>query len=416
MTAVTTPESASQPLSPTERRVSRRVGAIAESATLAVDAKAKALKAAGKPVIGFGAGEPDFPTPDYIVEAAVEACRQPAMHRYTPAGGLPALKEAIVAKTARDSGLRTTPAEVLVTNGGKQAIYEAFAAMLDPGDEVLLPAPYWTTYPEAVRLAGGVPVPVVTDEQSGYLVSVEQLEAARTPRTKVLLFCSPSNPTGAVYPAEQVEELGRWALENGLWVLTDEIYEHLTYDGVTAPSLPVLVPELRDRCVVVNGVAKTYAMTGWRVGWIQGPADIVKAATNLQSHATSNVANVSQAAAVAALSGDLSAVTAMRQAFDRRRRTIVSMLRQIPGVACPEPQGAFYAYPSVKGLLGRPIAGRTANSSIELAELILEEAEVAVVPGEAFGTPGYLRLSYALGDEDLVEGISRIQRLLSAAG
>ena len=416
MTAVTTPESASQPLSPTERRVSRRVGAIAESATLAVDAKAKALKAAGKPVIGFGAGEPDFPTPDYIVEAAVEACRQPAMHRYTPAGGLPALKEAIVAKTARDSGLRTTPAEVLVTNGGKQAIYEAFAAMLDAGDEVLLPAPYWTTYPEAVRLAGGVPVPVVTDEQSGYLVSVEQLEAARTPRTRVLLFCSPSNPTGAVYPAEQVEELGRWALENGLWVLTDEIYEHLTYDGVTAPSLPVLVPELRDRCVVVNGVAKTYAMTGWRVGWIQGPADIVKAATNLQSHATSNVANVSQAAAVAALSGDLSAVTAMRQAFDRRRRTIVSMLRQIPGVACPEPQGAFYAYPSVKGLLGRPIAGRTANSSIELAELILEEAEVAVVPGEAFGTPGYLRLSYALGDEDLVEGISRIQRLLSAAG
>ena len=416
MTAVTTPESASQPLSPAERRVSRRVGAIAESATLAVDAKAKALKAAGKPVIGFGAGEPDFPTPDYIVEAAVEACRQPAMHRYTPAGGLPALKEAIVAKTARDSGLRTSPAEVLVTNGGKQAIYEAFAAMLDPGDEVLLPAPYWTTYPEAIRLAGGVPVPVVADEQSGYLVSVDQLEAARTPRTKVLLFCSPSNPTGAVYPAEQVQELGRWALETGLWVLTDEIYEHLTYDGVTAPSLPVLVPELRDRCVVVNGVAKTYAMTGWRVGWIQGPADIVKAATNLQSHATSNVANVSQAAAVAALSGDLSAVTAMREAFDRRRRTIVSMLRQIPGVACPEPQGAFYAYPSVKGLLDRPIAGRTASSSIELAEIILEEAEVAVVPGEAFGTPGYLRLSYALGDDDLVEGISRIQRLLATAG
>jgi aspartate/methionine/tyrosine aminotransferase len=392
------------------------VGAITESATLAVDAKAKALKAAGRPVIGFGAGEPDFPTPDYIVEAAVAACRQPAMHRYTPAGGLPALKEAIVAKTARDSGLTVTPANVLVTNGGKQAVYEAFAALLDPGDEVLLPAPYWTTYPEAIRLAGGVPVPVVADEQSGYLVSAAQLEAARTPRTKVLLFCSPSNPTGAVHPAGQVEEIGRWASDAGLWVLTDEIYEHLTYGGVTAPSMPVVVPELADRCVVVNGVAKTYAMTGWRVGWILGPPDVVTAATNLQSHATSNVANVSQAAAVAALTGDLSASATMRAAFDRRRRTIVSMLREIPGVACPEPQGAFYVYPSVKGLLGRPIAGRTAQTSVDLAAIILEEAEVAVVPGEAFGTPGYLRLSYALGDDDLVEGVTRMQRLLGSAG
>jgi aspartate aminotransferase len=415
MTAVSSePTSAAVP--PSERRVSRRVGAITESATLAVDAKAKALKAAGKPVIGFGAGEPDFPTPDYIVEAAVAACRQPAMHRYTPAGGLPALKEAIVAKTARDSGWVVTPANVLVTNGGKQAVYEAFAALLDPGDEVLLPAPYWTTYPEAIRLAGGVPVPVVADEQSGYLVSAAQLEAARTPRTKVLLFCSPSNPTGAVYPVEQVEEIGRWAADAGLWVLTDEIYEHLTYGGVTAPSMPVVVPELADRCVVVNGVAKTYAMTGWRVGWIVGPTDVVKAATNLQSHATSNVANVSQAAAIAALTGDLSASATMREAFDRRRHTIVSMLREIPGVACPEPQGAFYVYPSVKGLLGRPIAGRTAETSIELAEIILEEAEVAVVPGEAFGTPGYLRLSYALGDDDLVEGLTRMQRLLGSAG
>ncbi|WP_249933221.1 pyridoxal phosphate-dependent aminotransferase [Blastococcus sp. CCUG 61487] len=394
-------------------RVSQRCAGIAESATLAVDAKAKALKAAGKPVIGFGAGEPDFPTPDYIVEAAVAAARNPAMHRYTPAGGLPALKDAIVAKTARDSGLEVTAAQVLVTNGGKQAVYQAFASLLDPGDEVLLPAPYWTTYPEAIRLAGGVPVPVVADEQSGYLVSAAQLEAARTPRTKVLLFCSPSNPTGAVYPREQVEEIGRWAHEAGLWVLTDEIYEHLTYGGVTAPSMPVVVPELADRCVVVNGVAKTYAMTGWRVGWMLGPTDVVKAATNLQSHATSNVANVSQAAAVAALNGDLSAVATMREAFDRRRRTIVSMLREIPGVACPEPQGAFYVYPSVKGLLGRPIGGRTAETSVELAELILEQAEVAVVPGEAFGTPGYLRLSYALGDEDLVEGVSRMQRLFA---
>src|ERR687894_336460 len=405
VTAVSSdPSTPSTELPPAQRRISRRIAGIAESATLAVDAKAKALKAAGKPVIGFGAGEPDFPTPDYIVEAAVAACRQPAMHRYTPAGGLPALKEAIVAKTARDSGLQVTPANVLVTNGGKQAVYEAFATMLDPGDEVLLPAPYWTTYPEAIALAGGVPVPVV------------QLEAARTPRTKVLLFCSPSNPTGAVYPPELVEEIGRWALEHGLWVLTDEIYEHLTYDGATAPSMPVVVPELADRCVVVNGVAKTYAMTGWRVGWILGPADVVKAATNLQSHATSNVANVSQAAAVAALTGDLSAVAAMREAFDRRRRTIVSMLREIPRVACPEPRGAFYVYPSVKALLGRPIGGRTATDSVQLAEIVLEEAEVAVVPGEAFGTPGYLRMSYALGDDDLVEGVSRMQRLLGSAG
>jgi aspartate/methionine/tyrosine aminotransferase len=348
-----------------------------------------------------------------VVEAAIAAARNPAMHRYTPAGGLPALKEAIVAKTARDSGLRATPAQVLVTNGGKQAVYEAFATMLDPGDEVLVPAPYWTTYPEAIRLAGGVPVPVVADEQSGYLVSVGQLEAARTPRTKVLLFCSPSNPTGAVYPPELVEEIGRWALDAGLWVLTDEIYEHLTYGGVTAPSMPVVVPELADRCVVVNGVAKTYAMTGWRVGWVLGPADVVKAATNLQSHATSNVNNVAQIAALAAVSGDLSAVAEMRTAFDRRRKLIVGLLSDIPGVVCPEPEGAFYAYPQVKGLLGRPLHGKTAADSAELATLILDEVEVAAVPGEAFGTPGYLRFSYALGDEDIAEGIGRIAKLVA---
>ncbi|WP_399089183.1 pyridoxal phosphate-dependent aminotransferase [Streptomyces sp. BBFR2] len=397
------------------RRVSARVGAISESATLAVDAKAKALRAAGRPVIGFGAGEPDFPTPDYIVEAAVAACRLPKYHRYSPAGGLPELKSAIVEKTRRDSGYEVEPAEVLVTNGGKQAIYEAFAALLDPGDEVLVPAPYWTTYPESVRLAGGVPVPVVADETTGYRVSVEQLEAARTERTKVLVFVSPSNPTGAVYPREQVEAIGRWAARHGLWVLTDEIYEHLVYGDAEFCSLPVVVPELRDRCVVVNGVAKTYAMTGWRVGWVLGPKDVVKAATNLQSHATSNVANVAQAAAVAALTGDLTAVEAMRTAFDRRRRTIVRMLNEIDGVVCPEPEGAFYAYPSVKGVLGKEIRGRRPGSSAELAELILEEAEVAVVPGEAFGTPGYLRLSYALGDDDLAEGVTRIQRLLAEA-
>ncbi|MFD3481665.1 pyridoxal phosphate-dependent aminotransferase [Streptomyces sp. NPDC058665] len=400
---------------PTERRVSARVGAISESATLAVDAKAKALKAAGRPVIGFGAGEPDFPTPDYIVDAASEACHNPKYHRYTPAGGLPELKAAIVAKTLRDSGYEIDPAQVLVTNGGKQAIYEAFAAILDPGDEVIVPAPYWTTYPESIRLAGGVPVDVVADETTGYRVSVEQLEAARTERTKVVLFVSPSNPTGAVYSREDTEAVGRWAVEHGLWVMTDEIYEHLVYGGAEFTSLPAAVPELRDKCVVVNGVAKTYAMTGWRVGWVVGPKDVVKAATNLQSHATSNVANVSQAAALAALTGSLDAVDEMRVAFDRRRGTIVRMLNEIDGVVCPEPEGAFYVYPSVKALLGKEIRGKRPASSVDLATLILEEAEVAVVPGEAFGTPGYLRLSYALGDEDLVEGVARLQKLLAEA-
>jgi aspartate aminotransferase len=394
-------------------RISRRIGGIAESATLAVDAKAKALKAAGRPVIGFGAGEPDFATPDYIVEAAVEAARDPRNHRYTPAGGLPELKQAIAAKTERDSGYAVEPAQVLVTNGGKQAVYEAFATLLDPGDEVLLPAPYWTTYPEAIRLAGGEPVAVLADETQDYLATVEQLEAARTERTRVLLFCSPSNPTGAVYPPGQVRAIGEWALEHGVWVVTDEIYEHLVYGDARFSSIVVEVPGLADTCVVLNGVAKTYAMTGWRVGWMIGPADVVKAATNLQSHATSNVANVSQRAALAAVSGDLSAVARMRRAFDRRRLTIVSMLNDVPGFACPEPEGAFYAYPSVKGALGRDIGGRTATSSAELAEVILDQAEVAVVPGEAFGTPGYLRLSYALGDDDLSEGIARIQKLLA---
>ena len=403
----------SPPSATSTRRISSRIASITESATLAVDAKAKALKAAGRPVIGFGAGEPDFPTPDYIVEAAVAACTDPKNHRYTPAGGLPELTEAVAAKTARDSGYHVEPAQVLITNGGKQAVYETFAALLDPGDEVLVPTPYWTTYPESIKLAGGVPVDVLADETTGYRVTVDQLEAARTDRTKVLLFVSPSNPTGAVYAPEAVREIGRWAHEHGLWVVTDEIYEHLTYGDTAFSSMPVEVPELADRCVVVNGVAKTYAMTGWRVGWMIGPKDVIKAAGNLQSHATSNVANVSQRAALAAVTGDLTAVETMRAAFDRRRRTIVSMLNDIDGVYCPEPQGAFYTYPSVKGVLGREIAGRTAGTSVELAEIILDEAEVAVVPGEAFGPSGYLRLSYALGDDDLAEGVGRIQRLLS---
>ncbi|TQM71687.1 L-aspartate aminotransferase [Actinomadura hallensis] len=397
-------------------RISKRIAAISESATLAVDAKAKALKAAGRPVIGFGAGEPDFPTPDYIVEAAVTACRVPRFHKYTPAGGLPELRAAIAEKTERDSGYKVDASQVLVTNGGKQAVYEAFAALLDPGDEVLVPTPYWTTYPESIKLAGGVPVDVVADETTGYKVSVDQLEAARTDRTKVLLFVSPSNPTGAVYSRAEIEAIGRWADEHGLWVITDEIYEHLVYGDAEFHSMPVVVPELADRTLVLNGVAKTYAMTGWRVGWLIGPADVVKAAANLQSHATSNVANVSQAAALAAVTGDLSAVAEMRESFDRRRRTIVRMLNEIPGVVCPEPEGAFYAYPSVKELLGKELRGKRPETSVELAALILEEAEVALVPGEAFGTPGYFRLSYALGDDDLVEGVSRVAKLLSEVG
>ncbi len=397
------------------RRVSARIGGIAESATLAVDAKAKALKAAGRPVVGFGAGEPDFPTPDYIVEAAVAAARDPRWHRYTPAGGLPELKAAIAAKTLRDSGYAVDAAQVLVTNGGKQALYNTFAALLDPGDEVLLPSPYWTTYPESIRLAGGTPVIVPTDETTGYRASIDQLEAALTPATKMLVFVSPSNPTGAVYPPAEVEAIGRWAVERGIWVVTDEIYEHLVYGDARFSSMPTLVPDLADRCVVVNGVAKTYAMTGWRVGWMIGPKDVVTAATNLQSHATSNVANVSQIAALAAVSGDLSAVAMMRAAFDRRRVTMAGMLDVIEGVTCPLPEGAFYCYPSVKGVLGRSLRGQRPATSADLAALILEEVEVAVVPGEAFGTPGYLRLSYALGDDDLVEGVGRLQKLLAEA-
>jgi aspartate aminotransferase len=396
-------------------RISRRIGSITESATLAVDARAKALKADGRPVIGFGAGEPDFPTPDYVVEAAIAAAREPRFHRYSPAGGLPELRRAIADKTLRDSGYAVDPSQVLVTNGGKQAVYESFAALLDPGDEVLLPTPFWTTYPEAIRLAGGVPVEVFAGPEQGYLVTVEQLEAALTPRTKVLLFVSPSNPTGAVYGPDAVREIGEWAAERGLWVVTDEIYEHLTYDDVPFTSIATAAPSLGDRVVILNGVAKTYAMTGWRVGWMVGPQDLVKAATNLQSHATSNVSNVPQMAALAAVSGPLTAVEEMKVAFDRRRRAMVSALNAIDGVECPTPHGAFYAYADVRPLLGRSLAGATPTTSAELAALILEKVEVAVVPGEAFGPSGYLRLSYALGDEDLATGVGRLQEFLGSA-
>jgi aspartate/methionine/tyrosine aminotransferase len=398
---------------PQSKRTSSRLAAIAESATLAVDAKAKALKAAGENVIGFGAGEPDFPTPEHIVEAAVKACRDPKMHRYTPAAGLPELREAIAVKTLRDSGFQTTANQVLVTNGGKHAVYTAFAALCDPGDEVIVPAPYWTTYPEAVTLAGGVPVVVDTTEETGFRVTVEQLEKALTKRTKVLLFVSPDNPSGSVYPPEEVKAIGEWAVSRGIWVITDEIYEHLTYGQHKFTSMPTLVPELANQCVIVNGVAKTYAMTGWRVGWMIGPADVMKASINFQSHATSNVNNVAQAAALAAVAGDLSAVSMMREAFERRGRTMHRLLNDIPGITCLEPEGAFYCYPNVTGLLGKTFNGKTANNSMELADIILSEVKVAIVPGEAFGTSGYARFSFALGDADLEEGIRRIADLVA---
>jgi aspartate/methionine/tyrosine aminotransferase len=399
--------------SPQSKRTSSRLAAIAESATLAVDAKAKALKAAGENVIGFGAGEPDFPTPEHIVEAAVKACRDPKMHRYTPAAGLPELREAIAVKTLRDSGFQTTANQVLVTNGGKHAVYTAFAALCDPGDEVIVPAPYWTTYPEAVTLAGGVPVVVDTTEETGFRVTVEQLEKALTKRTKVLLFVSPDNPSGSVYPPEEVKAIGEWAVSRGIWVITDEIYEHLTYGQHKFTSMPTLVPELANQCLIVNGVAKTYAMTGWRVGWMIGPSDVMKASINFQSHATSNVNNVAQAAALAAVAGDLSAVSMMREAFERRGRTMHRLLNDIPGITCLEPEGAFYCYPNVTGLLGKTFNGKTANNSMELADIILSEVKVAIVPGEAFGTSGYARFSFALGDADLEEGIRRIADLVA---
>ncbi|MGA1362699.1 MAG: pyridoxal phosphate-dependent aminotransferase [Ilumatobacteraceae bacterium] len=390
------------------RRVSSVLSSIAESATLAVDAKAKALKAQGQNVIGFGAGEPDFPTPENIVEAAVRAARDPKNHRYTPAAGLPELREAIATKTMRDSAYSVTADQVLVTNGGKHAVYVAFCALCDPGDEVILPAPYWTTYPEAVTLAGGVPVIIDTDESTEFKVTVEQLDRTLTPRTKALVFVSPSNPTGSVYSPEETRAIGEWALRNKVWVITDEIYEHLTFGAHAFSSMPALVPELAGQTLVLNGVAKTYAMTGWRVGWMIGPKDVMKAAVNFQSHTTSNVSNVSQMAALEAVSGDLSAVARMREAFERRGRKMWTMLNTIPGVTCMEPQGAFYCYPNFSNLVGRTVNGKKAADTLELADLILSEAQVAIVPGEAFGSPGYARFSFALGDDDLAEGVQRI--------
>ena len=403
-------------MSEAPRGLSKRITSIAESATLKVDAKAKALKAEGRPVISFAAGEPDFPTPAHVVEAALAAVKDPANHRYTPAAGLPALREAIAKKTLRESGWAVTPSQVVVTNGGKQAVYQACATLLDPGDEMLLPAPFWTTYPEATTLAGGTPVVVFAGADQDYKVTVEQLEAARTPKTKALMFVSPSNPTGAVMTLEETRAIGEWAAEHGIWVIADEIYQNLVYEGGSdhAVSIAEAAPAVQDRCILVNGVAKTYAMTGWRLGWMVGPQDAITAAANLQSHLSSNVSNISQLAGLAALQGDQAPAKAMRDAFDIRRKVIVEGLNAIDGIICPEPTGAFYVYPDVTGLLGREWAGKTPTTSLELADLILDECEVAAVPGEAFGPSGYLRFSYALGDADLAEGIARLQKFFRA--
>ncbi len=393
--------------------ISHRVGAVAESATLAMDRRARELSAAGENIISFAAGEPDFPTPPEVVEAAIEACRDPRMHHYTPTSGLPELREAIAETSQLHSGTEIAATNVLVTSGTKQAVAHAFTTLLDPGDEVLITSPYWVTFPEAILLAGGVPVVVPADEARGFRVSVDDLERHLTPRTKALLFVSPSNPTGAVYPEARMEEIGKWAEERGLWVVSDEIYQHFTYGDVRFHSLPEVVPAIADQTIRFNGTSKSYAMTGWRVGWLIAPKPFVAAAGNLQSHVCGNISNVSQWAALAALRSGTASVERMREAFAKRRGAILAGLERLPGFECPPPDGAFYVFPSVAGLLGRNIAGRRVDTSEQLAGLLLDEAKVAVVPGEAFGAPGHLRFSYALADDQLEEGMARIHRLLA---
>ncbi|MDK8649857.1 pyridoxal phosphate-dependent aminotransferase [Alloscardovia omnicolens] len=396
-------------------QLSTRIHNVAPSATLEVDLKAKALKASGIDIIGFGAGEPDFPTPDYIVRTAVEAAQDSKNHRYTATAGLPELREAIAHKTARDSGYEVDPQQIVVTNGGKHAVYASFQLILNEGDEVIVPTPCWVSYPETIKLAGGVPVEVFADAEHTFEPSIEQIEAATTERTKAIIINSPNNPTGAVWSADTLRAIAKWAIEHDVWVISDEIYEHMTYDDAETARIGSLVPEVRDRLIVLNGVAKTYAMTGWRVGWLLAPAEVAKAATKLQGHMTSNVSNVPQRAAVSAIAGDLSAVAAMREAFDRRRHAIVSALNELPGVSCEMPKGAFYAFADFTGLLGKPLGknGTVCENTVQLAALILDEVHVAAVPGEGFSAPGYIRFSYALADDDLAEGMRRLKEWLA---
>ncbi|MFC4049854.1 pyridoxal phosphate-dependent aminotransferase [Actinomadura syzygii] len=394
--------------------LSERAGAIAGSATMAVSARAAELRAAGNRVVSFGAGEPDFPTPGHIVEAAQRACADPVNHRYTSSAGLAELRRAVAESVLADTGLAIDKTDVLVTNGAKQAVYLACMVLLNPGDEALVPSPYWTTYPEAVRLTGATPVPVRSDPARDYKVTPEALDAHLTPRTKVLLFGSPANPTGTVYTPEEIRAIGDWAAQRGIWVISDEIYQHLLYDGAVAASMPVAAPGVRDQCIVIGGVSKTYAMTGWRVGWLYGPAGAVKAAVNLQSHMSSNVSNVAQAAAMAALRAGRPGFEDVLASYDRRRHLMVDILQGIRGVDCPTPTGAFYCFPSVKRLLTRSILGHSFASTAELATFVLDRVSVALLPGEAFGAPGCLRLSYALDDQSLQTGLERLQRLLSS--
>ena len=391
--------------------LSDRINTVAPSATLAVDSKAKAMKAAGLDVVGFGAGEPNFPTPANVVKAAADACLDTKNYKYTPTPGLPELREAIAAKMLRDSGYEVNADQVVVTNGGKQAVYESFQILLNDGDEVIIPAPYWTSYPEAVKLAGGVPVEVFAGADVNFEPSLEALEAARTEHTKAIIVNSPNNPTGAVWKPETVEAIGRWAVEHHIWVISDEIYEHLNYDDAHTTYIGAAVPECRGQLLVLNGVAKTYAMPGWRVGWMVAPLEVAKAAAKLQGHMTSNVANISQRAALAAVAGPLDEVHEMRKAFDARRRAIVTALNDIEGVNCPTPTGAFYVFADITALLGKPLGpkGTVSDTSADFAAALLDEAHVAAVPGEAFGAPGYLRFSYALADEDLAEGMRRFK-------
>ncbi len=395
------------------KRVSRRLGAIKPSATMAITTKAKSMRADGVDVIGFAAGEPDFPSPAHVVTAAVEAVQDVRNHKYSAAAGLPELREAVAAATEEYSGVPGTGDNVVITNGGKQAVFNALAAVVDDGDEVLLPSPFWVTYPEAIALAGGTPVEVETSIETGFKTTPDQLEALRTPSTTALVFTSPSNPTGAVYTREEVEAIGRWAAEEDIWVITDEIYDRLVYGDARFASLPGVVPEMRDRSIIVNGVAKTYAMTGWRVGWMVGPPDVIKAAGSLMSHSTSNVANVTQRAALAAITGPQDVVEDRRRIFDRRRQSMVDYLRSMSGVTCLDPEGAFYAFPDMRGALGREYSGRPAETTLDLAAIALEQAHVAFVPGEAFGAPGFARFSYALADADLEEGMQRLGGLLA---
>jgi len=387
--------------------------ALQESPTMAITARAKELTASGEDVISLAAGEPDAPTPPRAVEAAQEAAADPAAHKYSPAPGQPWLRRRIAEKTQRDSHIATDPANVIVTPGGKYACYAIFQMLCEAGDEVILPAPYWVSYPAQIRLAGAEPVEVLASAEQGYRVTPEMLEAARTERTKAIVFNAPNNPTGAVYPPEEVAAIGRWARDAGVWVITDEIYEHLTYGGARAASILEMVPELSDQTILVNGMSKTYAMTGWRIGWAVAPEPAATALRRFAGQTTSNLTNVAQAAAAAALDGALDDLPRLREAYDRRRQLAVKELSAIPGVTCPEPLGAFYAFPNVEGLLETEIAGRRVDSSVELCEAVLEATGVALVPGEGFGAPGCVRLSYALDDERLAAGLERLRKALA---